>query len=485
MINPSQWVRHRVFKIVLGLVACLLLLPLAAGLWISRGDPDIRLGQHRAYLESVETTQAGTPPNIVLILADDLGYGDIGSFGARAIRTPNLDALASEGVRLTAFYSGSPVCSPSRFSYLTGRYATRGFIHAVFFPSGTLMGLLVNSLGFPRGVRGIPPDEVTIAEALQAGGYATGMFGKWHLGDRQPHLPTDKGFDYFFGSFYSNDMEPYAYYRNGDVAIEAPADQSKLTQQLTSEILDFIAHHGSRPFFIYYASPFPHHPVHSGEDFAGRSPAGPYGDCVEELDWSVGEIRRKLADTGLSENTLVVFTSDNGPWYEGASGPYRGRKGNNFDGGQLVPFVASWPGRIPAGTEALAPAMSVDLLPTFLGIAGIATPKDRAIDGSDITPLLTGAAQAPLDRELYFVDGGQFVGVRTPEDLKQLSRHRSENTAYRFVRQGPFLFDLSRDPGESYDLSASKPKESARLAEMVQEMNRANDANPRGWAVPR
>ena len=311
------------------------------------------------------------------------------------------------------------------------------------------------------------------------------MFGKWHLGDRSPHLPTDKGFDYFFGSFYSNDMEPYAYYRNGEVAIEAPADQSKLTQRLTSEVLGFITRHGSRPFFIYYASPFPHHPVHSGEEFTGRSPAGAYGDCVEELDWSVGEIRRKLADTGVAENTLVVFASDNGPWYEGASGPYRGRKGNNFDGGQLVPFVASWPGRIPAGTEVRAPAMSIDLLPTFLGIAGIATPEDRTIDGGDITPMLTGTAREPLDRDLYFVDGGEFVGVRTPDNLKYLSQHRSENTAYRFARHGPFLFDLRLDASESYDLSARMPEEAARLADMVHEMNRANDANPRGWAVPR
>ena len=212
------------FRKALAFVGTLLFLPIAAGLWVARGDPEIRLDQHRAYLESIEDLADGTPPNVVLVLADDLGYGDLSSFGSKAIRTPNLDALAADGVRLTNFYSASPVCSPSRFSLLTGRYPTRGFIHSVFFPSGTALGLYVNTFGFPRGIRGIPEDEVTVAEALQSGGYSTGMFGKWHLGDRSPHLPTDKGFDYFFGSYYSNDMEPYAYYRNGDVAIEAPAD---------------------------------------------------------------------------------------------------------------------------------------------------------------------------------------------------------------------------------------------------------------------
>ncbi len=355
----------------------------------------------------------------------------------------------------------------------------------MFFPSDTPFGFLVNTFGFPRGIRGIPADEVTVAEALQAGGYSTGLFGKWHLGDRSPHLPTEKGFDYFFGSYYSNDMRPYAYYRNGNVAIEAPADQSTLTKRLTHEVLEFIEKNRQGPFFIYYASPFPHDPVNSSEDFAGRSKAGSYGDCVEELDWSVGEIRKKLADTGIARNTLFIFTSDNGPWYQGSPGPHRGRKANSFEGGQIVPFIAAWPERIPAGTETRATAMSIDLFPTFLKAAGIPPPTDRIIDGTDISPLLKAEAPSLPDRPLFFVSGGYYVGVRTPGDIKYLAAQRSENSAYWIVRHGPFLFDLRNDPTESYDVSVRLQGESDRLAGLVREMNAASQRNPRGWVSPR
>ena len=473
------------FRKALAFVGTLLFLPIAAGLWVARGDPEIRLDQHRAYLESIEDLADGTPPNVVLVLADDLGYGDLSSFGSKAIRTPNLDALAADGVRLTNFYSASPVCSPSRFSLLTGRYPTRGFIHSVFFPSGTALGLYVNTFGFPRGIRGIPEDEVTVAEALQSGGYSTGMFGKWHLGDRSPHLPTDKGFDYFFGSYYSNDMEPYAYYRNGDVAIEAPADQTTLTKMLTREVTEFIDRHREDPFFIYYASPFPHHPVHASDDFSGRSQAGAYGDCVEELDWSIGEIRKKLAESGVASNTLFVFSSDNGPWYQGSPGAHRGRKANSFEGGQTVPFIAAWPERIPAGTEVPTPAMSVDLFATILGVAGLPLPTDRIVDGRDLSQLLAGAARRPPDRSLFFVSEGEFVGVRVPGGLKYLVKQQSENSAYWLVDHGPFLFDLRNDPTESYDISARLPKEADRLAGLVRGMNEASQRNPRGWVEPR
>lgn len=475
---------RRPFNILLGLIAAVLILPVAAGIWVGRGDPDIRLDSHRSYLAEIAGVAKRSPPNIVLVLADDLGYGDVSSFGSRAIRTPNIDGLASEGIRLTDFYAASPVCSPSRFSYLTGRYPTRGFIHSVFFPSGTPTGLAINTFGFPRGIRGIPADEITVAEALRAAGYATGMFGKWHLGDRSPHLPTDKGFEYFFGSYYSNDMKPYAYYRNGAVAIEAPADQTTLTRALTEEIRAFIARNADGPFFVYYPSPFPHDPVHSSDDFEGSSRAGAYGDCVEELDWSVGQIRAKLAELGLGANTLFVVTSDNGPWHEGSSGPFRGRKANSFEGGQLVPFVASWPRRIAPGVESGMPAMSIDLLPTFLEAAGIPRPADRAIDGVSLVPLLTQGAIQNTDRSLFFVSGGEYVGVRTPENLKYLAAHRSENSAYWIINHGPFLFDLDRDPTESYDLSARLPAEHRRLAALVRDMNEENRRNPRGWRSP-
>ena len=485
LMQPSRTrALFRWARILLAFSVCLAMIPVALALWVARGDPDIRLAQHSAYLSNVAGRAAPGAPNIVLVFADDLGYGDVASFGSKAIRTPHLDALASEGVRLSAFYSASPVCSPSRFSCLTGRYPTRGFIHSVFFPAGTAIGLAVNTLSFPRGIRGIPPDEITVAEALRAAGYRTGMFGKWHLGDRSPHLPTDKGFDYYFGSYYSNDMKPYAMYRNGEVALEAPVDQSGLTRTLTDEILGFIDRAPAGPFFIYYASPFPHDPAHASESFAGRSNAGTYGDCVEELDWSVGAIRDRLAERGLLENTLFVFTSDNGPWYEGSSGPHRGRKANSFEGGLVVPFIASWPGTIPASTMDPTPAMTIDLFPTFLSAAGLPVPDDRIVDGTDITPLLKGNSGGFPERSLFFVRGGEFAGVRGAGNLKYIRRHRSENSAYWIARRGPFLFDLAYDRDESYDVTARFPREAEELARSVARMNEARLGNPRGWLDP-
>ena len=481
MPRRDRMARRTLILFALALLAGVLLIPAGVALWIARGDPDLRPGRHRAYLESVRPATSRSTPNIVLVLADDLGYGDLSAYGSRAILTPHLDSLAREGAKLSAFHSASPVCSPSRFSFLTGRYPTRGFIHGMFFPSGTPRGLLVNSFAFPRGIRGIPPDEVTVAEALRARGYVTGMFGKWHLGDRSPHLPTEKGFDYFFGTYYSNDMQPYAYYRNNDVSIESPADQSSITRILTDEVLDFIERNSGSPFFVYYASPFPHHPVHAGEGFAGSSRGGPYGDCVEELDWSVGAIRRELADLGLERNTLFVFTSDNGPWYQGSAGPHRGRKANSFNGGQVVPFLASWPAEIPAGSEIDTPAMAIDLFPTFLHAAGIRAPTDRIIDGIDLMPLLRGDSAPPTDRPLFLVDGGAFVGVRTSGGLKYLKRLRSENSAFWMSRHEASLFDLALDPDESYNISARFPQESAKLARSVAEMDESRRSNPRGW----
>ncbi len=468
-------------KVLAVLAACLVLFPAACALWIARGDPDIRLGQHRHYLEATRLADPASAPNIVFILADDLGYGDVGSYGSIAVGTPHLDALARAGARLTNFYAASPVCSPSRFSFLTGRYPTRGFIHSVFFPSGTAMGLAVNNFAFPRGIRGIPADEVTVAEALGAAGYATAMFGKWHLGDRSPHLPTDKGFDHFLGSYYSNDMQPYALYRNGEVAVPAPVDQSTLTRELTAEILEFIDRSAGGPFFVYYASPFPHVPVHASERFAGTSAAGPYGDCVEELDWSVGQIRGGLAELGLAERTLLVFTSDNGPWHEGSPGSRRGRKANRFDGGHAVPMIAAWPGTIPASAVIRTPAMSVDLFPTFLSVAGVPPPDDRLIDGRDLAGLLAGRDRGPSPRDLYFTNGGRFSAVRGPGAFKYLAAHRTENSAYWPATHGPFLFDLARDRGESYDVSDRFPEERAHLEAALRRMNLEREENPRGW----
>ena len=448
---------------------------------MNKKKTELRLQNHQTYLDSIENVAGENPPNFVLVFVDDMGHGDISCFGSAAVHTPNLDRLAENGVKMSHFYASSSVCSPSRFSCLTGRYPNRGFVRAVFFPHTHLSGWIMNPLVFPYGVRGILPDEITVAEALRAGGYKTGMFGKWHLGDQSPYLPNEKGFDHFFGTYYSNDMQPYAYYRNDEIAIEAPADQTQLTKQITHEILDFIDENKDQPFFVYYPSPFPHHPVHVSEDYAGTSNGGTYGDCVQEIDWSVGEIMKKLAEHGLTENTLVIFTSDNGPWYEGNPGYHRGRKGNFLDGGQIVPFIASWPAEIPKGLEVDAAAMNIDFLPTFLKMAGIALPEDREIDGVDMLPLLKGEATEALHEELYFIEGQKAMGLRTRDNFKYVDRHRSENSTYFAVKQGPFLFDLNHDFNESYNAQTHYPEKTNALRERLEAKREEMKQNPRGW----
>ncbi len=442
----------------------------------------LRQSAHQAYLSSIPRVAEQKPPNIVLIFVDDMGYGDLSCFGSQAIHTPNLDAMAEDGVRLNNFYASSPICSPSRFGCLTGRYPTRGFVHHVFFPkSGSLAGRLINRFAFPYGVRGILPDEITVAEALRARGYKTGIFGKWHLGDHSPYLPNEKGFDYFFGSYYSNDMQPYAYYRNDKIALEAPADQTQLTRRLTDEILAFIDDNKEQPFFVYYPSPFPHHPVHASQQFSGTSDGGTYGDCVQEIDWSVGTIRKKLAEHGLTENTLVIFTSDNGPWHEGSPGLHRGRKGNNFNGGQMTPFIASFPHLIPKGIEVEHAAMNIDLFPTILKLAGIPLPSDREVDGVDILPLLQGQESASPHEVLYFIRGAEIFGARSKDNFKFMKKDRSDNSFYTSLKHGPFLFDLNHDPNESYNTAAHFPQKEKQMRETLEAKQREMKANPRGW----
>ncbi len=442
---------------------------------------DLRLENHRDYLTSIEKTADTNSPNIVLVFVDDMGHGDISCFGSTAIQTPHLDKLAADGVKMNNFYAASPVCSPSRFSCLTGRYPNRGFVHQVFFPHTHPIGKIMVPLMFPYGVRGILPDEITIAEALQAAGYKTGMFGKWHLGDQSPYLPTEKGFDHFFGSYYSNDMKPYAYYRNDEIVIEAPADQTQLTKAITTEICGWIDENKDDPFFVYYPSPFPHHPVHASADYEGSSHGGGYGDCVQEIDWSIGEILQKLDEHGLTENTLVIFTSDNGPWFEGNPGYHRGRKNNFFDGGQMVPFIAAWPAEIPAGIEVDATAMNIDFFPTFLRMAGIPLPEDRAIDGVDMLPLMKGESAEANHEDLYFVKGKKIMGVRTRDNFKYIDRHRCDNSAYWVAKQGPFLFDLNHDPNESYDTHTHFPDKAEALKGMLESKREEMESNPRGW----
>jgi arylsulfatase A len=442
---------------------------------------DADAARTKTLLESIQPAEnPGELPNLIVVFADDLGYGDLGCFGSQAISTPNLDQMAAEGVRMTHFYATAPLCSPSRAGLLTGRYPVRTHVAVPLYPCGSPMDVIFNVGGiYPCGVRGIPEDEALLPELLRQRGYRTGMLGKWHLGDRSPHLPTDRGFDFFYGAYYSNDMKPYAIYRNEQVEIGPPADQSVLTQNLTQEGTRFIEENEDRPFFLYYAQPFPHVPLHASDAFRGRSAAGLYGDAIEEIDWSVGELLNRLKELGLDEKTLVIFTSDNGPWWQGSPGFTRGRKNLAFEGGFRVPFIARWPGVLPAGAVVEALSMNFDIFATCLAAAGVPLPRDRIVDGKSLLPVLQGASQS-LHDVLYYYKGTTLLGVRHG-DWKYLRRHMTDNGGYASLQQGPFLFNLALDPSESYSLIESQPEIAARLVRMIDEWEAAMQHNLRGW----
>ncbi len=421
-----------------------------------------------------------TAPNIVLILADDLGYGDLGCYGSTAVATPVLDDLATQGARLTGFSSCAPLCSPARAGLLTGRYSIRTHVTVPLYPTGSPQELFISTIGGrPYGVKGIPEDEVLLPELLRARGYRTALLGKWHLGDRSPHLPNENGFDLFYGAYYSNSSRPYAIYRNREVAIPAPADQDTLTQELTREALSFISDGQDAPFFLYFALPFPHAPLHASAAFRGHSAAGLYGDVVAEIDWSVGRILDALDAQGLAENTIVIFTSDNGPWWQGSPGFTRGRKNLPFEGGYRVPFIVRWPGVVSRGRVIDGPSMSFDILPTLLAAAGVPLPDDRVIDGRDMRPLLTGDADR-LHDTLYYYKWSRLIGVRRG-DWKYMRRHMTDNGGYASLRQGPFLFNLATDPNESYSMIETEPGIAAGLVAMLDAMDAEMARNLRGW----
>jgi len=419
-------------------------------------------------------------PNIVLISVDDLGYGDLGSYGSLSIQTPNLDRMAAEGARLTNAYATAPLCSPSRAGLLSGRYPIRTHVTMPLYPAGRPMDLIFNAGGvYPYGMRGIPQDEVLLPELLQRRGYRTALLGKWHLGDRSPHLPRENGFDLFYGAYFSNNMEPYAIYRNEEVELVPLVDQSVLTQNLTREARQFITEDKDCPFFLYYAQPFPHIPLHASDQFLGSSEAGLYGDTVQEIDWSVGQILDTLKQQGLDEDTLVIFTSDNGPWWQGSPGFTRGRKNLAFEGGLRVPFIARWPGVIPPGTVSDALTMNFDIFATALATAGLPLPADRIVDGQDLLPVLRGEAGS-LHDTLYYYKGRGLMGIRYG-DWKYLRRHMTDNGGYASLRQGPFLFNLKLDPNESYSLIESEPEIAEMLVGMMEDWEAEMRRNVRGW----
>jgi len=378
------------------------------------------------------------PPNVVIVFADDQGYGDLSSFGHPTIHTPHIDALAANGAKLTQFYVASPVCSPSRAALLTGCYPKRVGMH--------------EHVVFPPYDYGLHTNEVTIADLLRTEGYATGCFGKWHLGHRPGLLPTDQGFDTYFGVPYSNDMaqfhrKPGSKYefrlpllRDAEV-IEWEPDQHLLTRRYTEEAVAFIDEHHDRPFFVYLPHSMPHIPIYASEDFDGESPRGLYGDVIEEIDWSVGQLVAALERNGVLDDTLVVFTSDNGPWLQfkrngGSAGLLRGGKGTNWEGGQREPFVAHWPNGIAGGRVCREVVTAMDLFPTIAALVGAELPDGRAIDGHDVTALLRGepGATSPTDHFLYYTSHGELAGIRRgpwklllePGELYQVEHDVSE-----------------------------------------------------------
>ncbi len=396
------------------------------------------------------------PPNIVVIFADDLGYGDLGCLGHPTIRTPGLDRMADEGTKLTQFYSAAPVCTPSRAALLTGRLPIR---------SGMCSDK--RRVLFPDSAGGLPQSEITAAEALRSAGYATACVGKWHLGHLPPHLPTRHGFDTYFGIPYSNDMKPCPLMEN-ETVIEEPAVQETLTRRYTERAVAFIRRNRQKPFFLYFAHTFPHVPLFASADFMGESLRGLYGDVVEELDHSVGRILQTLRSEGLAENTLVIFTSDNGPWLTcklngGSAGLLRGGKGSTWEGGMREPCLAWWPGTIPSRTVASSPCCTMDIFATSLALAGADPPKDRIVDGRDITSTLLGRG-ADRERVIYFYRGTHLMALR----MGPWKAHFITQGGYgndRKKHDPPALYHLEHDPSEKHNKAKKNPDVIARILE--------------------
>ncbi|MBE9462798.1 sulfatase [Dyadobacter subterraneus] len=389
--------------------------------------------------------QKTTKPNIVVIMADDLGYGDIGTFGATDIRTPNIDNLATKGIKFTSFYSTSPVCSPSRAALITGRYPKRLGIDHVFFP---------------ESFTGIPAEEVTIAEALKGNGYKTAIFGKWHLGHHKSFLPLQNGFDEYYGIPYSNDMMGVVYLKGNDVD-SIKVNQNYITKTYTSKAVKFIDKNKDKPFFLYITHNMPHVPLYASPAFEGKSKRGLYGDVIEEIDWSVGEVVKALKKNRLEENTLVVFTSDNGPWLifdveGGSAGPLRQGKGTTFEGGQRVPTVASWPGKIKPGTVYDDLALQLDLYPTIISLTGSQkTETKKPLDGEDISPVLFGTGKRK-GKEFAYYSYGKIEAYRNGDWKIRLPQPDTKVNGITVVpATDTLLFNLKTDIGEKNNLLKS------------------------------
>lgn len=396
--------------------------------------------------------QTKRPPNFVIVLVDDLGYQDVGCFGSPLISTPNEDRMASEGLKLTSYYAQT-VCTPSRAALLTGCYPTRVGLPNVLVPKSKI---------------GISKRETTIAQMLKTRGYATACIGKWHLGWQKPFLPTNHGFDYFYGLPYSNDMghsdEGPVPLMQGEKIIEKPANQDLLTQRYTKEAIKFITEHRDEPFFLYLAHTMVHVPLHVSPEFRGKSKRGLYGDAAEEVDWSTGQVLDTLKKLGLDDNTMVIFTSDNGPWLKqgengGCALPLRDGKGTTYDGGVRVPCIIRWPGKIPAGEVSNAIVTEMDFLPTFARLSGAQMPSDRIIDGKDVWPLVSGQPGAVSPHEvLFFYSSERLQALRSGKWKLDLAHEKKPVE----------LFDMDADIGEKNNVAEDYPSIVARLSALAE-----------------
>lgn len=429
--------------------------------------------------------QSATQPNFIIIFADDLGYGDLGCYGHPTIKTPNLDRMAQEGMRLTQFYAAASVCSPSRAALLTGRLPKRTTINNVLFPDKKI---------------GLPQAEITIAKALKQKEYATACIGKWHLGHTKEHLPTAHGFDSYYGIPYSNDMSvdpqmPVAkdvlfreamtleamrsqapkkgwvpLLRNEEVA-EYPADQNTLTKRYTDEAIQFIRKNNAKPFFLYLAHTMPHVPLYATDEFRGKSLRGLYGDTIEEIDSHVGRLLAELKTQGLDETTMVIFSSDNGPWLGrglagGSAGLLRGGKGTAWEGGMREPCIVRWPQVIAAGTVNMGITSTMDVLPTILDFAGIKSPDDRVIDGYSLKEVLTKNSESPRQTMFYY-SGGVLRAVRWKQWKLHMETSKSEQLGEFAKLEKPLLYDLQQDPGEQYDIANKHPDIITEMQEII------------------
>lgn len=468
---------------------------------------------------------SATRPNIVIVLADDLGYGDVGAYGGNVIQTPNIDRLAETGMRFTHAYSSASICSPSRAGLLTGRYPLRsGIMTAMQMADDTPLRKTIYQLGVALSqlaavdlaggknmVEGLPQSEITLAEALQTAEYDTMAAGKWHLGDftAWPEFhPFRHGFDQFVGFNGSNDDFPVAFWRGEEeITEDIGADQEPYTRLFTEAATAFIREDRDTPFFLYLAQKDPHLPFFPSEDFAGQSEAGPYGDAVAELDWSVGEVLRAVEETEQLENTLFVFTSDNGPWFDGSTGGLRGRKGQSYEGGFRVPLVVSWPGHVPPGTTSNVPTMNFDLYRTALDVASITPPADRVVDGVSLLPVLSDGLLELPERSLYFFHDYDVEAVRrgpwklvrsishgvwpVPLDkpdsilggLAGTRDYTPPGTTEAIPTLGtlPLLYRVDHDDGEAYNVEKRHPAEVDRLMRDVEQWRNEFYKNPRGW----